>query len=276
MAIQRQFAVSVQLSTLVRGSVMALGVAAVLSLTACDYGEATGVSNVTDISATLHGDVHSSDPTPKYWFEYDTSPEAIDGKLTFANATPPNEWACCGPMTSASRTIEGLTADTPYHYRFCIETESGGGLCGASDSFTTRPDDRDVVDGTIYIPVAPELGANDGVAVSVRAEPDGSLPIGEVSRVPGSFYFRWPDSGPATCLRIEGNRAAIGFDAIDTTGSGLPPVPQVVFVEDNGPTGDRFTHLLVAETPTTCPDPDDASITWKVAEEGDLVITDNP
>ena len=64
----------------------------VASLAGCEYGEATGVSDVTDISATLHGTVHSTDPLPEYWFEYDDAPHVVEvgeawseGRLTAAS-----------------------------------------------------------------------------------------------------------------------------------------------------------------------------------------------
>lgn len=200
----------------------------------------------------------------------------VDGKLTFASSTLQNEWACCGPMLTAAMPVSGLSPDTTYHYRLCIRTEPGGGLCGRADTFTTRPDDRDVVEGSLSIAIMPELGAYDGVSASVRAEPDSSSPVGRASRIPGSHHFRFPDSGDATCLRVSGNRAAVGFLTEDELGTGEPPAAHVVFFEDNGPSGDRFGHLIVAETPTDCPDPATAEVAWKVATNGNVTITDHP
>ncbi len=254
-------------------AVVAVGLV-VASLAGCEYGEASGVSNVTDISATLHGTVHSDDPLPRFWFEYDDAPVVVEGVgLTFDSSTPVDQWACCGPMETASRTITGLTPSTTYQYRFCIRTEDDGGLCGAPSSFTTKPDDRDVVSGSVSVPIVPELGSYVGVSASVRAEPDGSDPVGPVSRVPGTHYFRYPDSGDATCLRIVGDRAAIGFVA-DYQGFGAPDVPQVVFVEDNGTSGDRFGHQIVDAAPLDCPDPSTATVDWTTAVQGDITITD--
>ena len=256
------------------GPIIALG-AALVFLTSCEYGEATGVSDLTDMSATLHGDVHSGDPTPRHWFEYDQNPTVVDGKLTFASSTYENEWSCCGPMLSAAMVVTGLSPDTTYYYRFCIRTDSGAGLCGGPDTFTTRPADRDSVEGSLAIPIMPELGYVDGVSASVRAEPDSSSPVGVASRIPGSYYFRIADRGEATCLRISGNRAAVGFVNAETPDTGDPPVSQIVFFEDNGSSGDRFGHLIVGETPASCPDPATAAVTWKVAIQGDVVITDH-
>jgi hypothetical protein len=234
-----------------------------LAAAGCEYGEATGVSDVTDISATLHGTVHSTDLLPEYWFEYDDAPRHVEGQgLVFASRTFGGEWACCGPMLTATDVAGGLRPDTTYHYRFCIRTEDGRGMCGAPKTFRTKPDDRDVVAGSVAVPIAPELGAAHAVSVSVRAEPDGSVPVGRVSRLMGTYYFRYPDAGAATCLRIVGNRAAIGF------------VAEIVYVEDNGATGDRFTHELTAAAPLDCPDPSTTTLPWMTAVQGDITITD--
>lgn len=252
-------------------AVVGLSVAA---LAGCEYGEATGVSEVTDISARMHGTVHSTDPLPEYWFEYDDAPELVDGVLVFDSSTPHGEWACCGPMETASDVATNLSPDTTYQYRFCIRTEDGGGLCGAPASFRTKPDDRDRVAGAIWSPPVVPLGPGPGIEVDVRAEPDGSDPVGLVSVTPGSYYFRFPDSGPATCLRIVGNRVAIGFVVVDPTGAGMPDISQVVFVEDNGPSGDRWARVTVPDAPLDCPDPSTAAVSWTTPVNGNITITD--
>jgi hypothetical protein len=245
-----------------------------LVLVGCERGEVSGTSQVTDISATMHGTVHSDDPLPRYWFEYDPAPKVVDGQLTFASKTAVGQRGCCGPMLAASGTATGLTPDTEYYYRFCIRTDRETGMCGAPGTFRTKPDNRDKVEGSIGIPVFPQLGAYDSVSANVRAEPDGSDPVGTASRLPGSSYFRYPDSGSVTCLRVVGNRAAVGFVAVDDLGSGAGPFPQVIFVEDNGPGGDRFTHILTEDTPEDCPDPTDPSLIWKTSTIGNLTVTD--
>lgn len=261
-----------------RGRRARLGVVAglaALGLAACDYGEATHATEVTDVSARLHGNVHSSDPLPQVWFEYDAQPEVVDGALVFDASTPIQQWACCGPMETASSVVSGLEPGTTYHYRMCVRTESGGGLCGAPVQLTTKPDDRDVVEGHLAIPIYPELGYVDGVSVSVRAEPDSSDPVGAASRSPGTHYFRLADTGSVTCLHIVGNRAAIGFVA-DYEDFGAPDVPVVVYVEDNGDGGDRFADTTLTEPPVDCPDPATAAVDWRLAAQGDITIVDHP
>ncbi len=118
------------------------------------------------------------------------------------------------------------------------------------------------------------LGPGPGIEVDVRAESDGSEPVGLVSVTPGSYYFRLPDSGPATCLRIVGNRVAIGFVVVDPTGAGMPDISQVVFVEDNGPSGDRWARVTVPDAPLDCPDPSTAAVSWTTPVSGNITITD--
>ena len=59
---------------------------AALALVGCDRGDTAGVTHLTDISATLHGTINSSEPATQTWFEYDTHPEVIDGVLVFDGA----------------------------------------------------------------------------------------------------------------------------------------------------------------------------------------------
>lgn len=157
-------------------------------------------------------------------------------------------------MLTASTNVAELEPETTYWYRFCIENSDGRGLCGAAGSFSTR-EPGDSVEGQAGIEPFPPLGGGRELSVSARSTADGSDPTGWISRSPGSSFFRLPDSGSVTCMRVTGNRAAIGFAATDYTGSGQPDVPQVVFVEDNGPSGDRFGHQIVDEAPLECPDP---------------------
>ena len=65
---------------------------------------------------------------------------------------------------------------------------------------------------------------------------------GDASASPGSDYFKIPDGGAVTCLRVKGNRAAVGFVAKpQDLGQAPPPGPvqRLILIEDNRPTGDR-------------------------------------
>ena len=61
-----------------------------------------------------------------------------------------------------------------------------------------------------------------------------------------------------TCLRVEGNRAAVGFL---TDGDWGTKYPLMVFIEDNGATGDRWSMLRLDAVASTCPVPTAANLT---------------
>ena len=88
-----------------------------------------------------------------------------------------------------------------------------------------------------------------------------------------------------TCLRIDGNRATVGFVAqpLDFVDPDAQPVPQLLFVEDNGTTGDRLGRQVLGAPATTCPAPTAADFVNfdvggfavpPVLTEGDFVIHD--
>ena len=83
-----------------------------------------------------------------------------------------------------------------------------------------------------------------GASVFATSKPGGRAPVtGDASVSPGSYYFKIPDGGAVTCLRVKGNRAAVGFVAepLDLGQDPPPvPVPRLILIEDNGPTGDRL------------------------------------
>jgi hypothetical protein len=233
-----------------------LGAVAVLALllAACDYGTTAPPTHVADTSAVLEGTLHTDDAgsTVTWWFEY--------GPTTALGTTTPERSGTFypgGTNLPVQATVTGLDEGTTLHYRSCVRNAAGGGICGAIQSFTTTTG-RDSVQGLGITEQIPMLGYALGAYADASAEADGSSPEGIASRSPGTYYFRIADEGPVVCLRVEGNRAAVGYLAdwtiIDPT---LPLVPIVLHIEDNGPTGDRYAVDVVDESPTTCPDPDD-------------------
>jgi hypothetical protein len=252
-----------------------LGAVAVLAvlLAACDVGQAHEASQVDDTSATLEAYIHSDaegagNETLTWWFEYGSTP-AFGSTTPEVTSDVPN-----GQARLVASTVTGLDEGTTYHFRACVR----GGLCGRVLTFTTTSE-RDSVHGLGVSTEIPELGYHVGASVDVSASPDGSDPVGRASRSPGVHYFRLPDEGVVTCLRVEGDRASIGFLADYTMfDPSLPLVPVVIYVEDVGTAGDRFTTELPAEVPTSCPDPDVAldSPGVQTVTRGDFVVHDHP
>ena len=253
-----------------------IGVAGLVALVAaCDVGVTHPSIYVDDTSALLQGSLTTEDAgsTVTWWFEYGTT-------LAFGSTTPEQSLTFRPGATSAqvAAVVTGLDEGTTYFHRTCVRNERGGGVCGAPQSFTTTSG-RDSVQGTGIAGAIPELGYYLGVDVDASSAADGSDLEGTASRSPGVHYFRLPDEGVVTCLRVDGNRASVGFLADYTMyDPSLPLVPVVLYVEDNGATGDRFSSALPAAPQTTCPDPDPVldGTAGNTVVLGDLVVHDHP
>lgn len=248
--------------------------AGVALLAACDHGDTRSADHVGDTTARLSGYVHTDDAeTVTWWFEYGPT-------WDLGSSTPEHAFTTVGTQRGGGvdATLTGLDEGTTYYYRHCVRGSGEGVVCGSRQAFTTTSG-RDSVQGIGVSAEIPELGYYVGAILDASSEPDGSLPEGHASRSPGVHYFRIPDEGDVTCLRVEGDRAAVGFVADYTDyDPGLPLVPVVVYVEDNGSIGDRFSVELPAEPPSTCPDPDTVldAVAGNVLIRGDFVVHDHP
>jgi hypothetical protein len=238
-----------------RRGVGAIGLVGVMAIVAaaCGVGITGPAADVTDTSARLTGSVGNTVVgATDYWFEYGPT-------SGYGSTTPRGTVNVATPTSSPSvqATVSGLAEATTYHFRLCTAGSDHAGTCGADATFTTTTG-RDSVSGRgIVLDLG--FGYVIGGAIFATSGPDGAAPVsGSASTAPGSYYFKISDTGSVTCLRVVGNRAAIGFvaDPIDLgQPDPLAPVPKMVFVEDNGPTGDRFAETTLSEPATTCPVP---------------------
>ena len=235
------------------------------------------------MSARLTGLVHNTITGPtQYWFEYGTT-------TSYESSTPHRSVNVTDAARSypVQETVLGLLEGTEYHSRLCARDANGHGVCGNDSTFTTTTG-RDSVTGTGTVFAIPQIGYALGASLDVNSAADGSNATGGATNAPGSFYFKIPDSGPVTCLRVDGNRATIGFVA-QPPGIGEPPetqpIPKLVFVEDNGTTGDRYGSRSVNEPATTCPAAVDADFhPFVVGDQsippiitsGDFAVHDHP
>lgn len=241
-------------------------------LAACDVATTGGATMVTDVSATLAGQVKVKTAGPsEVWFEY--GPTTDYGSQTSAQTVTTAADGNTGYFTAE---VDGLTEGTTVHYRACARDEEGVGLCGADATLTTT-EGRDSVVGLGVVDEIPSLGYVRGANLDVRADADGGSPEGTVSTSPGSFYFRIPDEGPITCVRVEGNRAVVGFVADATEYDPTIPLEYVVvMLEDNGATGDRMRTEGAAGPVTTCPAADPAAPGWGTVVRGGWNVHDHP
>ena len=219
-------------------------------LASCGFGVTQPAADVTDVSARLTGSVHNTIVGPtEYWFEYGTT-------TAYGSSTPHRSVnvADTAKGYAVQEVVLALREATTYHDRLCARDADGKGACGGDQTFTTTTG-RDSVTGTGTVFSIPNVGFTIGGAFSVTSSPNGANAGGHAATGPGSFYFKVSDSGPVTCLRVVGHRATIGFVA-EPPGIGeppdTPPIPKLVFIEDNGPTGDRFGLRSVSDA-HSCP-----------------------
>lgn len=220
-----------------------VGVAGMAMLVAaCGYGETQSADQVSDVSARLNGLAQTTlAGTTTYVFEY--GPTVDYGSVTETGTVEIPDTSMAVPV---SATITGLAEATEYHYRICAYASDGAGSCGDDMTVTTTAG-RDSVTGTGHLLLAPESGLAVGGSLDVNSSADGSFPVGWASV---GIFAGSELGGEVTCMRIEANRAAIGFLA-----DGEPQVPMMVIVEDNGPAGDRWSAQQLDATAETCPVP---------------------
>lgn len=209
----------------------------------------------------------------RYWFEY--GPTGAYGSST----TPAARWLRSRVGSPVTAVVDGLEPDTEYHYRLCGEDAEGVGGCGADRTVRTTPTVDSVLGSAVHRSIVPELGAVEAASVHAASASDGTAPTGRASTMPGSDYFRYPDSGPVTCLRVDGNRATVGFEVINDAAPPPPEPPRyrLIVVEDNGPTGDRVLHQPFEGDPTACPAPTaELRGDRDPVEQGNFTVHDTP
>jgi hypothetical protein len=125
---------------------------------------------------------------------------------------------------------------------------------------TTDHRREDAVDGLLYTAAPcdpPELGCTKPRYV-FRVSSGRSGQIGDVRYFEGERGGLVLQTGSVSCLRVEGNRAAIGVEFAAGEQGTLAPRAAVIVVEDNGVvTADRFAvqNVPAGSAPSTCPSP---------------------
>jgi hypothetical protein len=110
---------------------------------------------VTDTTATLHGDVYSTEGSVTYHFDYGTT-------SAYGSSTAPTTVA----NGSITTTISGLTPVTGYHYRL-VASDSTGETVGLDWTFTTQQ-----TAAPAQTPAAPTDRDGDGIPDQADRCPD--------------------------------------------------------------------------------------------------------
>ncbi len=135
---------------------------------------------------------------------------------------------------------------------------------------------RDSVSGTGYL--FRSFAGIVGAQVFATSGPDGAAPVdGTASTSPSVIYVHVQDQGPVTCLRVVGNRAAVGY--LGTPNFDAPPdhqpVPFMIYIQDNGPTGDNLSWSQLDAPATSCPDPSTVDMSsFGTLTSGDFTVHD--
>jgi hypothetical protein len=123
------------------------------------------------------------------------------------------------------RTVDGLYPSTSYSFRVCGRDDSGGStVCAQTRTFTTKAATEDELWGGFF-----DSPSFNGY-VRAKAGPDGQNASGHLS---ASDF-----NGFVTCLRVTGNRAAVGGVGNNSA--------MIMTVVDNGPTGTDTVQRSVA------------------------------
>ncbi len=232
-----------------RGLVIGTLCASVLS--ACSWGLTGPADDVSLTAGRLRGAVRNTiGGATSWWFEYGAT-------TTYGHATPHTSVDLAGPSDSAPvfADVADLEPGTEYHYRLCTEGHDGLGICGGDRTFATSGHGS-VSGGGAVLPIMVVGTIAIGVDAHATASSTGSgeEATGTAELFPGDSTAGKPteDRGPVTCLDVVGNRAAIGFTTLGAFG---PTPPRVLFVEDNGPAGDRVGFGYLQAPYSDCPTP---------------------
>ena len=198
----------------------ALAALALAALAGC-YASTEPASEVTQSSAKLnaHGTANTGDVQSGFeLWPTDSPSRQVSTGSGF-------RWPA-GASGPFSIKVEGLSPSTSYSFRICGSDIDEGGpyICAQTLTFTTKAATQDELWGGFF--GSPSF---NGYA-RAKSGPNGENANGHL--------FASDFNGFVTCLRVEGNRAAVGG-----VGSNSAMVMTVV---DNGPTGTDTVQRAVA------------------------------
>jgi hypothetical protein len=243
-----------------------LSLVAALPLAGC-YASTEPATKVGGESATLNARGTANNGPANSWFEYwqtGTSNTRLSDPLHFP----------AGASGGFSAGVNGLAANTSYSFRVCgTDTAAYDRNCAQTRTFKTGAAVNDLASGDWN--VSPHFNGT----VDAHSGPAGQDPHGTVYSVDAPFSWH-SFAGSVTCLRVSGNKAAVGAVGKETLADGhtQQPATLLVTIVDGGPTGTDTLAFVAASNSTTTPNCATASFD-RQAEHGsaaDLVVNDAP
>ena len=254
-----------------------------LALAGC-VGSTEPATDVQAKQATLNARGTANNGPATSFFEYWPT-----GAPDLARRTDGQRWPA-GASGAFSETARRLAADQPYSFRACGRDEQAQGdpICAGTRTFTTRPATEDAVHGSYFHP------GSTGLSVNATSGPSGEQPRGSVSYTATNSGGYVNFQGFATCLAVDGERAAIGAVGREFR-TGIPDYGTrdanvLITIEDGGGTAPD-THgphyLGTAQPGLTPPDCGAASFGQQrevvscsycayPRREGDFIVDDAP
>jgi hypothetical protein len=159
------------------------------------------VTKVTAESATLRAQINPLGNATTYYFQYGTvSCESSPASCTSVPAAPASVGSGETTVEPTPIEVQGLTANTTYHYRL-IATNSLGTVQGADRTFTTQSSERaaSLIDGRMWELVSP--AEKHGTSLESITEEGGLIQAAEDGS--GLAYIA---KGPVQ-ENVEGNRS---------------------------------------------------------------------
>ena len=238
-----------------------VAVVAALLLGSCKGGLTLRYDLLGDTTVRLRGEVKNTETGPtSYYFDY--------GTTTGYGSTTPVETVdvvASDQAVPVTAVVSGLAEGTEHHYRICVLDE-GVPNCSLDHPVTTLSG-RDTLTGSGWVVGGPGQPAAIGAEIQAVGVP-GLHTFGEgtLLRVRPAPPGTLGEGGGILCVRVDGNRATA---VVNVSGRNNPAFVRI-HVEDNGPTGDRYGAVLVADSPDvgTCPVTTDADFVPIPTESG--------
>jgi sugar lactone lactonase YvrE len=150
-----------------------------VALVGC-VGDTDPATDVTNVSATLNGHGRTTGQPATWWWEYSSNKSDL-GTAKDTEVCGEEADRRCGPASSPNdvalhNSVDGLTPNTTYWFRFCGQDEGGTPVCGNSLSFKTLA-------GTSY---AFDRYVLDAAPVSAAVDRDENLYFTGGAAFPGS------------------------------------------------------------------------------------------